>query len=132
MAGNVTTVEKCEIDLFCGVNWVKDPDNMTELEMKHVPVITAPRSVGKGERFEVTVEMGKLMEHPNEPGHFIDFIELYAGHTYLARMDFTPKITGPSMTVSVALDHIHGELRAFGHCNLHGTWVGSAEIEITD
>ena len=132
MLGNVTTIEKCEADLFCGVNSVKDSDNMTELEKKHLPVIMAPRSIGKGECFEVTVEVGKLMPHPNEPGHFIDFIELYAGHTYLARMDFTPKITGPTMKVYVVLDHIHGDLRAFGHCNLHGTWEGNVEIEMTD
>lgn len=132
MLGNVTTAVRCGADLFCGVNVAKDPDNMTELEEKHTPVITAPRSIRRGECFEVTVEVGKLMPHPNEPGHHIDFIELYAGHTYLARMDFTAKITGPTMKVYVVLDHIHGGFRAFGHCNLHGTWEGDVEIEITD
>jgi len=29
------------------------------------------------------------------------------------------------------MDHIHEKLRAFAHCNLHGTWQGDAEIEVT-
>ena len=132
MLSNVTTAVKCDADLFCGVNAVKDPESMTELEKKHVPVITAPSSIRKGECFEVIVEVGKLMPHPNEPGHHIEFIELYAGHTYLARMDFTAKMTGPTMKVYVVLDHIHGELRAFEHCNLHGIWEGDVEIEVTE
>ena len=49
MTSNVTSAVKCEEDLFCGVNVVKDIDNMTDLEKKHFPVITAPKSVREGE-----------------------------------------------------------------------------------
>ena len=122
---------KCEDNLFCGVNGVKDPENMTDLEKKHLPVITAPASVKKDACFEVTVEVGKLLAHPNEAGHFIQFVELYVDDTYLARMDFTAKTTCPTMKVCVALDHAHGKLRAFERCNLHGTWVGEVPIEVT-
>lgn len=132
MCSQDTTAVKCEENLFCGVNIAKDPNSMTDLEKKHLPVITAPKSVKKGECFEVTVEVGKLLEHPNEPGHFIYFIELYADETYLARMDFTAKTTCPTMKACVALDHIHGKLRAFDRCNLHGTWESDADIEVTD
>lgn len=132
MSTNVMTAVKCEEDLFCGVNIAKNPNNMTDLEKKHLPVITAPKSVRKGECFEVTVEAGKLMAHPNEPSHYIEFIELYADHTYLARMDLTARRTCPAMTVCVSLDHTHGKLRAFDHCNLHGTWESQAQIEVTD
>jgi superoxide reductase len=112
------------------VNIVKDTDNMTDLEKKHLPVITAPESVKKGECFEVAVEVGKFMQHPNEPGHHIEFIELYADHTYLTRMEFTARMSCPVMKVCLSLDHIHSKLRAFAHCNLHGTWEGQTEIEI--
>ena len=121
MSSNVTSAVKCKEALFCGVNLVKDPDNMTDLEKKHLPVITAPKSVRKDECFEVAVEVGKLMQHPNEPGHHIEFIELYAGQTYLARMDFTARTTCPMMKVCVGLDHTYGKLQAFEHCNLHRT-----------
>lgn len=132
MSSNVTSAVKCEENLFCGVNVVKDPDNMTDLDKKHLPIITAPESVRKGECFEVTVEVGKIMQHPNEPAHHIEFIELYADHTYLARIDFTARTTCPIMKLCLSLDHIHGKLRAFEHCNLHGTWEGDADIEVTD
>lgn len=132
MAVTAQAMTKCEEDLFCGVNMVKDPKNMTDLEKKHVPVISAPKRVSKGEKFEVTVEVGKLLAHPNEPGHYIEFIELYADHTYLARLDLTAKTTCPIMKVCLSLDHIHKKLRAYEHCNLHGVWEGSCEIEVTE
>jgi superoxide reductase len=78
------------------------------------------------------VEVGKLMQHPNEPAHHIEFIELYADRTYLARMDFTAKTTCPTMKVCVELERNYGKLRAFEHCNLHGTWESDADIEVTD
>ena len=127
-----TATLKCEEDIFCGVNTIKNKENMTDLEKKHLPVITAPGEIKRGECFEVIVEVGKVMAHPNEPSHHIEFIELYADETYLARMDFTARMTGSVMKVYVALDHIHCHLRAFAHCNLHGTWEGCAVIEITD
>ncbi len=126
----MTVTAECKEDLFCGVNTVEDMDNMSDLEKKHFPVISAPKNVKSGEPFEVTVEVGKYMEHPAKPAHHIEFIELYAGHTYLARIDMTEKIT-PVMKVQVTLDHGHGNLRAFEHCNMHGTWEGTAEIEVS-
>jgi len=129
---NTTSTAKRQEDLFCGVNVVKDSENMTDLEKKHLPIITAPKSITKGECFEVTVEVGKLMQHPNELGHHTEFIELYADHTYLARMDFTAKTTCPTMKVCVELECDYGKLRAFEHCNLHGTWECDADIEVTD
>ena len=86
--------------------------------------------VKKGEFFEVTVEVGKLLKHPNEPGHFIQFIELYADDTYLARMDFTAKNTNPIMKTYVALEQNYSTLRAFERCNLHGTWENEINIEV--
>jgi superoxide reductase len=126
------TVQECAEDIFCGVNTAADIESATDLEKKHLPIISAPQSVKKGECFEVTVEVGKLLEHPNEPGHHIEFIELYSGDTYLARMHFTGKTTSAVMKTRVCLDHAHGKLRAFEHCNLHGTWEGDLDIEVTE
>ncbi len=132
MSSQTATIVKCEENLFCGINRVKDWDNMTDLEKKHLPVITAPKSVKKDECFEVMVEVGKLMQHPNEPSHYIEFIELYADHTYLAKIDLTARSTCPVMKVCLSLDHAHGKLRAYERCNLHGIWESDAEIEVTE
>lgn len=132
MSSSAMNTVQCEEDLFCGVNMVKDCNNMTDLEKKHLPTIITPKSIRKGQPFDVIVEVGKLLTHPNEHSHYIEFIELYADHTYLARLDLTARSTSPFMTVCLCLDHIHNRLRAFSHCNLHGTWEGQAEIEVTD
>jgi superoxide reductase len=129
---DAATITKCQEDLLCGVNMVKDLQNMTDMEKKHLPIISAPMSVKRGESFEVIVEIGKMMAHPNELTHYVEFIELYADHTYLARMDFTPNKTKPTMKVMVRLDHIHKSMRAFARCNLHGIWQGQSEIHVKE
>ena len=124
------STQVCEEDIFCGVNMVEDIEHASDLEKKHLPVISAPARVKKGECFEVTVEVGKLMQHPNEPSHFIQFIELYADDTYLTRMDFTARTTCPVMKVCLSLDQSYDKLRAYERCNLHGTWENELDIKV--
>lgn len=126
--------EKCEDNLFCGVNAADtdDPAAMSDLEKKHVPVISAPDSVQAGECFEVVVEVGKHLEHPIERGHYIHFVELYADETWLGRQEFTPVTTCPTAKFCVQLDHVHENLRAFEYCNLHGTWEGDKALTVTE
>jgi len=122
----------CEDDIFCGVNKAKSAsvDEMTDLEKKHTPVIEAPTKVKKGESFEVQVEVGKHLKHPKENAHYIEWIELYSGETFLARVDLVPKLTEPKVKLVVALDHAH-PLIAKERCNLHGLWQSSpVEIEV--
>ena len=122
----------CKDDLFCGVNIPAqdDPASMSDLEKKHVPVISAPDRVKKGECFEVTVEVGKHKAHPSEPGHFINFVELYADHTYLGRQHFVHTMGCPVAKFCIKLEHMHKELRAFEWCNLHGNWEGVKAISV--
>ena len=94
--------QECADNIFCSVNTIGDIDTASDLEKKHLPIITAPNSVKKGERFAVTIEVGKLLKHPNEPGHFIQFVELYADDTYLTRVDFTPQFTEPYIKTFLA------------------------------
>lgn len=117
-------------ELLSGVNRVEDTENPTDLEKKHVPVISAPIEVKVGETFEVTVEVGKLLEHPNDPDHFINFIQLYAGRVYLARLDLVPVRTKPIMKVTVQLSKNLGPLRAFEWCNIHGAWESDKPIAV--
>lgn len=121
----------CEDDLFCGSNSPEtdDPKEMSDLEKKHALIIEAPDKVEEGEPFEVTVRVGEYMEHPNEPGHFIEWMELYSGDTFLSRLSLTPKKSHYVMKTTVELEHGH-PLRAWAKCNLHGLWEGHKEIEI--
>ncbi|HDZ20707.1 hypothetical protein LCGC14_0367880 [marine sediment metagenome] len=118
--------------LFGGVNKPADAKDLTDLEKKHLPVLCAPDSVKAGACFEVVVEVGKLLAHPNENGHFIEFVELYADDIYLARADLTAVTTCPSVRFNVSLPGAVKQLRAFARCNLHGVWVSAMSIAVKE
>ncbi len=120
----------CQEDILCGVNMPKDSNALTELEQKHVPVITAPDKVKRDESFTVTVETGKYKAHPNEPAHFIEWIELYCGDTFLFRVSLAGSLSQPKVTIPVKLTHAHGPLKARAKCNIHGLWEGVKDIEV--
>ncbi len=115
--------KSCNEDLFCGVNKAASTSEMSDLEKKHTPIIEAPVSVAEGELFQVKIEVGKLLKHPNENNHFIQWVELYSGDTFITRVELTPKVSEPVITIPVKLEHVHG-LKAKARCNLHGTWEG--------
>ena len=124
----------CEDDILCGINKAKSErmDEMSDLEKKHTPVIQAPSKVKKEEPFEVLIEVGKYMKHPNENAHYIEWIELFSGETFLVRVDLVPKLSEPNVKVVVALDHAH-PLVAKERCNLHGQWQSLPfEIEVEE
>ena len=119
-------------NLLVGVNEAADANNLSDLERKHLPLLESPETVRKGELFEVRVTAGGLLSHPNEYKHFIQAIELYAGETFLARVDLTAVRTCPEATFRVSLQHPAEELCAYARCNLHGVWVGRKPIAVTD
>lgn len=125
----------CENDLFCGVNRPKtlNPDEMSDLEKKHTPVISAPDRVKAGEFFEVRVETGVFMAHPNEYGHYFGWMELYLDDTFVGRVELQPVVSSPNVVFKISATHSHEgrrKLRALAFCNLHGVWEGEKEIEV--
>ena len=122
----------CEQDVLCGVRTAKDTKALSELEQKHLPVISAPARVKRDEVFEVTIEVGKYKAHPNEPGHFIEWIELYSGETFLFRVSLAGSLSQPKVTMPVKLTHAHGPLKAWEKCNLHGLWEATKDIEVEE
>ena len=116
-------------DILSGVNTPEDINNPTDMEKKHTPIIDAPDSASIGQPITVAVEVGKLLKHPNEPAHHIEWIDLYEDKLYLARTDFTGGKVNPKITFEVCLK-TSGNLRAFARCNLHGVWEGSRKINV--
>ncbi|MBN1406066.1 MAG: hypothetical protein JW946_06065 [Candidatus Omnitrophica bacterium] len=105
---------------------------LSELEQKHLPVIDAPKKVKRDETFLVVIEVGKLKAHPNEPVHFIEWIELYCGDTFLFRVNLAASMSLPKVTIPVKLTHAHGPLKAREKCNIHGLWEFTKIIEVED
>jgi|Deesub1362A_J573_1020465.scaffolds.fasta_scaffold00005_185 superoxide reductase len=111
------------------INRPGDPENLSDLEKKHLPVLYAPEVVKANEAFSVTVKVGELLKHPNEYGHFIQWIELYAGEAFIGRADLSPVKSEPEVTFKVSLDG-STTLRAIESCNLHGMWENTSEIRV--
>ncbi len=120
----------CQEDILCGLNEAKDKSNLTDLEKKHMLSIDAPDAADRDKDFEIKVEAGRLLAHPNEPGHFIEWIELYCGDTFLGRVNFSGGASFPIATFKIKLSHAHGPLKAWGKCNLHGLWENTKEITV--
>jgi len=115
-------------DLFAAVNRAGDTADLTDLEKKHLPAIDAPNSVSAGEKFEVTIEVGRLLTHPSEPGHSIQSITLMRGEITLASVQLTPAVN-PKITFAVKLNET-SEIRAVERCNLHGEWETRKTITV--
>ncbi|KUK05244.1 desulfoferrodoxin family protein [Methermicoccus shengliensis] len=102
---------------------------LNDFQKKHIPVIDAPERVRADEAFEVSVTVGEWVKHPNELGHFIEWIELYCGDVLLTRADLGPVLADPKVVFRIRLDE-SGTLRAVAKCNLHGVWESTKEIAV--
>jgi len=118
-----------ETNLFLQINKAKDSKNLTDLEKKHLPVIDCPDKVRKGDQFQVSIEAGKLLEHPNENIHYIEWIELLADDLFISRIDLIPVVGKPKVTLTISLNESHN-LRARIRCNLHGIWEYTREVKV--
>jgi superoxide reductase len=117
-------------ELFSRINKAKDLSNLSDLEKKHLPIISAPASVKGGEPFEVTIEVGKLLAHPNEPAHHIQWIVLLNGSLTLAIVQLTPVMANPRVTLKITLEE-NAKLRVLERCNIHGEWENSKDVTVS-
>jgi superoxide reductase len=138
------------------VNKPADPENLTEGEKKHIPVIEAPEITIAGEPFEVTVTVGSI-PHVMEEKHFIDWVELYLHNKLVGRKELYPsgervakvtfKVEADKALIAIAeieTCRVHGvnicgscgeksvftNLRAVEKCNIHGIWEAYRQIEV--
>ena len=108
-----------EKSFFCGINRPQDPANMTDLEKKHTPVIDCPDTVKSGEPFRVSIKVGE-MPHVMEEGHHIQWIDLYSGENFNAKVELTPVFTRPEITVTLYKSGKHrtSTLRKIGRAHV--------------
>ena len=115
---------------------------------KHVPAIGAPASVKAGEFFNVEVNVGKELAHPNTTEHHIRWIILYfqpegvKAPFQVGRYEFDahgestdgankgPVYTNSCVVTSMKTDK-PGTLLAASYCNIHGLWESSKEVEVS-
>ncbi|MCL2745748.1 MAG: class II SORL domain-containing protein, partial [Coriobacteriia bacterium] len=75
----------------------------------------------------VTVTAGYYVTHPNETGHFFEWIMIYAEGQPIAHFVGSPEVLNPTISVEINLPP-GTVLEAMVHCNLHGTWKTETTI----
>lgn len=106
------------------VNQVADIEAAGDFEKKHTPYLAAETADGKT---KISVAVGHYFPHPNQPDHYIQWIEVQADGNTIARFDLSPVATDPVVSVVADLD-AGTTVRAIEYCNLHGLWA--AEITL--
>lgn len=107
---------------------------------KHVPVIHVADEVKAGEEFEVNVNIGEGVGHPNELEHHIAWFKVFFKTedgkfpVEIGNYDFSAHgeddiFSSPSVTVKVTTKK-SGTLHAVSYCNIHGLWENSAEVKV--
>jgi len=114
---------------------------------KHVPAISAPEFVAKGEPVVVTVTVGKEIAHPNKAEHHIAWIAVYflpEGEKFPYQIGKTTfdahgaSTQGPdTSTVYTAPEAVvrfstlkSGTILAASYCNIHGLWESAKSVAI--
>lgn len=114
--------------LFEKINRVEDPENMTGLELHHVPIPTVQGKVTGGKPFMVEVAVGSEL-HAVSPSHRITDITLLAGNEPVGTVSFSSTMAQPKAAFLVSLDK-PVTLVAQARCNLHGLWEGILDVNI--
>lgn len=105
------------------------PDNLTEFEREHIPVIHINReciTAHRGAYTEMRVKVGRI-DHVMESEHFIKFMDVYIDRKYITRIVFTPKRIYPSVHLHLIADT--GVLSVISHCNVHGSWRSKINLD---
>ncbi|MBF0126747.1 MAG: class II SORL domain-containing protein [Magnetococcales bacterium] len=102
---------------------------------RHSPFIECGTLATAGEKFPVTVRMGKEYNHPDDAEHYIKSIQLFDGTTLLAEAGFpsgtlggTGKKAQAEVTFNVVPSGSRLRLAALSYCTRHGLW----ESEVTE
>jgi superoxide reductase len=116
---------------------------------KHVPVIEIPEVIKPNEMFEVKVQVGKEIAHPNTTEHHIAWIRVYfmpEGEKFIydiALFDFNAHgaSTKGANEGTVYTHHAGctqmktgqpGRLYAVSYCNIHGLWESNLEVKFEE
>jgi len=109
------------------INTPGDENNLSELEKKHIPVITLVKKCGLIPEgcLDAHVKMGEV-QHPMQAEHYIGHIDFYIDNEFISRVMLTPEKLNPA--VALHLKASSGKLSAIALCNLHGAWIKETEL----
>ncbi len=107
---------------------IQKPENPTELELKHTPLIEVLEKDESGFT-KVNITLGSEGNiHPTENNHWIDYIKLYLDDKLIAATEIEVGAAKGFSSFFVKLDGIKTIKVEIG-CNLHGIWENSLKLE---
>jgi len=116
--------------------YTKEDELESVLMEKHVPIIKIPEKIKANEEFEVIINVGEKVPHPNVIEHHIKWIQIFAiiegrvfNPAHIATFDFEPTFSEPKIKFRMKLDK-SATLVALKYCNLHGVWENSIKIKV--
>ncbi|MFC1675420.1 desulfoferrodoxin family protein [Candidatus Omnitrophota bacterium] len=104
-----------------------DPNNLTEGDKKHIPVIKIVRQCGLAGPgcVDAHIKVGEIL-HVTEAKHYIMYIDVYLDNAFIARYHIEPDKLNPILGIHIK--GATGKLLALENCNIHGRWVAEAQI----
>ncbi len=98
---------------------------------EHVPFIHCVEQTREGEPFPVAVRVGHESEHPDEPEHYVAWLQLWSGERLLAEARLVQGLLGgqgaqgnPMVTFNLVPAAGTLELTALAYCTRDGLWSG--------
>ena len=101
---------------------------------RHSAFVHCAERAVKGEKFTVKVQVGDEYAHPDDFDHYISWVQLWDGETFLAEASFTAGVLGGDPEQVEVDFHIvprkNLKLTALAYCTKHGLWQ-SEEVAVT-
>ena len=93
---------------------------------RHSPRVICDNTGIRGEKFKVKVIVGDHYQHPNDPDHYIGFVQLWDRETFLTEIKYGLGTMGNTPN-QVEVDFfivpkVSMNLTALSYCTKHGLW----------
>ena len=101
---------------------------------KHSAFVHCEKQAKAGEKFKVKVKVGDQIKHPDDPDHYIAWVQLWDGEKMLAQANFIEGTLG-NQPENLEVDFYivptkNLKLIAHTFCTKHGLWQ-SQEVSVT-
>ncbi len=94
---------------------------------RHSAFVHCEKTAKKGEKFKVKVKVGDEYKHPDDFDHYIAWVQLWDGETFLAQASFVAGALGnqpEQLEVDFYIVPTKNKMKltALAYCTKHGLW----------
>ena len=110
-------------------NFAADPDNLTDMERTHLPIIILPPVVEDGSQAPIQIEV----DHPMDEDHYIKRIQIIGFNDPVqtkGNFYFSPLNGEAFVGVQIRLNGGESTVWAVAECNQHGAWASSTDTKV--